>query len=575
MTLVRGDGTTAWYAAKVTAGTVTSEGSADSVWKSGTASGGHGQSHLVSDAGTKLQAAKQTITLANLAAGQTYQLFATWVPGADRATNAAYTISGARPVTGVGTTTTILVNQRYVPGELDAHGVQWRSLGFFYVPSSGSPVTIDVATFYTGNSGETVYADGLVVADAVMAVQNSTFTTPAGSFNDLVGSAINAPSGSNTGPAAGTNTATEAFALLAKTGTRYRFDAQGLLQRTTDRNENRVAFTYSDKDLDGVADEVETITTQGGLVWTYRYATKSLGAIVDFAGRVTSVSVVGNSLQSITEPDPGANQPGGIVTSFTYAGPAQRLDGVTDPEGRVTRLTFGTGDRVRGGSYTGGIGFSLAPYLTDGLDGTLHAPATGKIGAAAPPAGARPEPEAVYTDPRGYRWTHQTDVFGLSTAESAPVTQSNPQQDVWKWARNTHGLVTEATEPAGAGGFGGPLPALVTKYGYDDRGNRTKATYPQAKLAGGGPIEESWTYSQQFSTLTSATDGRGNTTTYVLDAYGNVEEVQAPESRTSYFAYTPAPAAIDGLQGGLVIRATDPRGSLVVTDYFEPSDKNG
>ncbi|MFN7812271.1 MAG: hypothetical protein ACK5SI_06360, partial [Planctomycetia bacterium] len=47
------------------------------------------------------------------------------------------------------------------------------------------------------------------------------------------------------------------------------------------------------------------------------------------------------------------------------------------------------------------------------------------------------------------------------------------------------------------------------------------------------------------------------------------------ESRTSYFAYTPAPAAIDGLQGGLVIRATDPRGSLVVTDYFEPSDKNG
>jgi hypothetical protein len=172
----------------------------------------------------------------------------------------------------------------------------------------------------------------------------------------------------------------------------------------TDRNENRVAFTYADKDLDGVADEVETITTQGGLVWTYRYANKSLESIKDFAGRTTSVSVVGNNLQSITEPDPGSSQPGGIVTSFTYAGPAQRLDGVTDPEGRVTKLTFGTGDRVSGGTYTGGIGFSLAPYLTDGLGGALHAPATGKIGAAARPVSARPEPQAVYTDPRGYRW---------------------------------------------------------------------------------------------------------------------------------------------------------------------------
>ncbi|MFN7813596.1 MAG: hypothetical protein ACK5SI_13145, partial [Planctomycetia bacterium] len=262
--------------------------------------------------------------------------------------------------------------------------------------------------------------------------------------NDLVGSAINAPSGSSTGPAApapGSTPAPGDFTLLAKTGTRYRFNAQGLLQGTTDRNENRVAYTYADKDLDGVADEVETITTQGGLVWTYRYANKSLEAIKDFAGRVTSVSVVNQNLMQITEPDPGADQPGGIVTSFTYAGPAQRLDGVTDPEGRVTRLTFGTGDRVRGGSYTGGIGFSLAPYLTDGLDGTLHAPATGKIGAAAPPAGARPEPEAVYTDPRKSQWISQADVFGLTTAEAAPVTTSNPQQDVWKWARNEHGLV--------------------------------------------------------------------------------------------------------------------------------------
>ncbi len=173
MTLVRGDGTTGWYAADVNTKTaiLAAEGAADSLWRTGTASGGHGQGHLVSDAGPKLLTAKQTITLANLAAGQTYQLFATWVPGADRATNAAYTVSGARPVSGVGTTTTILVNQRYVPGELDAHGVQWRSLGFFHV-ASGSTITIDVATSYPTATGQTAFADGFVVADAVMAVQN-------------------------------------------------------------------------------------------------------------------------------------------------------------------------------------------------------------------------------------------------------------------------------------------------------------------------------------------------------------------------------------------------------------------
>ncbi|MFN9367794.1 MAG: hypothetical protein ACK6CT_03360, partial [Planctomycetia bacterium] len=351
MTLVRGDGTTAWYAADVNTKTaiLATEGAADSLWRTGTAIGGHDQAYLASNAGTKSQTATRRLTLANLAAGQTYQLFATWTADGDRATNAAYTVSGARPVSGVGTTTTILVNQRYVPGELDAHGVQWRSLGFFHV-ASGSTITIDVATSYPTATGQTAFADGFVVADAVMAVQNWTFTTPAGSFNQLDAGPLDDTNGFYAGPG-GNAPAAGDFTLLAKTGTRYRFDAQGLLQRTTDRNENRVEFAYADKDTDGVADEVETITTQGGLRWTYGYSGNALSSIEDFAGRVTSVSVVGHNLQSITEPDPGANQPGGIVTTFTYAGPAQRLDTVTDPESRETKLTFGTGDRVSGGTY--------------------------------------------------------------------------------------------------------------------------------------------------------------------------------------------------------------------------------
>jgi hypothetical protein len=62
---------------------------------------------------------------------------------------------------------------RLVPGELDAHGVQWRSLGFFHV-ASGSTITIDVATSYPTATGQTAFADGFVVADAVMAVRKWT-----------------------------------------------------------------------------------------------------------------------------------------------------------------------------------------------------------------------------------------------------------------------------------------------------------------------------------------------------------------------------------------------------------------
>lgn len=66
------------------------------------------------------------------------------------------------------------MNRRYVPGELDAHGVHWRSLGFLHV-ASGTTITIDVATSDTTESGQTAFADGLVVADAVMAVRKWTF----------------------------------------------------------------------------------------------------------------------------------------------------------------------------------------------------------------------------------------------------------------------------------------------------------------------------------------------------------------------------------------------------------------
>ena len=88
-----------------------------------------------------------------------------------------------------------------------------------------------------------------------------------------------------------------------------------------------------------MVDEVETITTQVGLVWTYRYANKALEAIKDFAGRMTSVSVVGGNLMQITEPDPGSNQPG--ASSRVSRMPARCSGSTASPTPRARQRGLG------------------------------------------------------------------------------------------------------------------------------------------------------------------------------------------------------------------------------------------
>jgi hypothetical protein len=51
-----------------------------------------------------------------------YQVFATWQPAGDRASNAPYTISGARAVGSGNDAKTVFVDQRYTPGEFTTPG---------------------------------------------------------------------------------------------------------------------------------------------------------------------------------------------------------------------------------------------------------------------------------------------------------------------------------------------------------------------------------------------------------------------------------------------------------------------
>jgi RHS repeat-associated protein len=587
MALVRGDNTSAWYAVnEFPAGhtTVVTRGHEDYVelgdWSTGTVATTENSAESYRYAGSLSDVAlvdaalrpaaaglapKAIWDFEELEAGRQYQLFVTYTPGWDRTDAATYTVSGGTRVgsriAGEHDNVTI-VNQQYTPGETFAHGAVWRSIGY-YTADAGGFLRVTLT-----NGSDT----GTLVADAVMLVDDWSFQTPDGSFGTLNVGEYDPSSGLYSG---GLEPVSEAFTLRDKTGTTRVFDGTGRLVKTVDRNANQTQLAYL------TDNKLSTITVQGGLTWTYRYVDGVLDRIIDFAGRVFDYTVTGGLLTSIKLPGPGFGQ-GVVTTSFTYSGPREQLDTVTDGEEHITRLDYDqTSQVVKKVTNADGHDWELKPYLFDGLGvgtGKFFAKSSGKIGEFFDESEAR----ATYTDARDHVWTYQLDRFGLMTAKSAPGTASTGNtQNVWKQERNAYGLVTRFTEPAGAGGFGGTLGELVTEYFYDNqtshtqpvsRGNLTKVIYPQAMLGGSINIQESWTYSSTFSVPTSFTNGRGNTTTYVLDGRGNTTGILEPLDITTNLEYTEFPTDIHGLAGGLVREVRDPRGYLTTTEYFTRED---
>src|SRR5690606_36972407 len=93
------------------------------------------------------------------------------------------------------------------------------------------------------------------------------------------------------------------FTWLDQFGGRTEFDAQGLIQKRIDRNLNSVEYAYTDGDADGLDDDIESITTQGGLKTEYIYSGATL-VVKDFANRQTQYELTGGFVTQITAPDP-------------------------------------------------------------------------------------------------------------------------------------------------------------------------------------------------------------------------------------------------------------------------------
>ena len=113
-------------------------------------------------AGTGQNAA--TWTFADLAPGQCYEVFATWSPQSNRATDAPYTMLDDTSALG-----TVRVNQQLTPSDSSADNQGWQSLGL-YQPSSG---TLRVELTDDASSG-------YVIADAVRVVPVTLYWDPDG-----------------------------------------------------------------------------------------------------------------------------------------------------------------------------------------------------------------------------------------------------------------------------------------------------------------------------------------------------------------------------------------------------------
>ena len=121
---------------------------------------------------------KATWSFAGLAPG-TYTVYATWVPAADRATNAPFTVAD-----GAVSQVTVAVNQQQAPSGRSDAGLEWTSLETLYVTSG--TLTVSLAN----------NANGRVIADAIELVREdlaSLTPPPAPPFAAIAHNAVMAP----------------------------------------------------------------------------------------------------------------------------------------------------------------------------------------------------------------------------------------------------------------------------------------------------------------------------------------------------------------------------------------------
>ena len=289
--------------------------------------------------------------------------------------------------------------------------------------------------------------------------------------------------------------------------TTYTYNSDGLMDSIAKPGKPATTMEYDDYG------QLTKTTDPTGVVTETTYGV--LGRVLteeDGAGRVTSYDYdESGNVVKVTAPDGGEQ-----TTGYSTAGQATTS---TDPVGRVTTTAYKTNGLVDTVTAPGG---GVTTYAYDAVGRVLSVTdATGKVSARTYTDAGR---VATTTDPAGIVTSFTYDNVGRVWKTTTPAgTTINGFDD--------DGLVTTVTSPGG----------LVATQTYDDVGRALVSTSPA-----GVTLTNTWSLrgellttttsgrgSEQFAynpdgTLDTATDARGNDTTYAYDDAGRMTSRVTP-----------------------------------------------
>jgi RHS repeat-associated protein len=345
------------------------------------------------------------------------------------------------------------------------------------------------------------------------------------------------------------------FTLTMTDGTKSHFDGYGRLTSRVDSVGNTRTYAYTP------AGKISSITDHVGRVTSFNYTGSRISSIVEFDGEVTTLTHDGTGqLLSVTQPDPdGAGPQTSPVTTYTYHAGTGLLASIVDPRSEVTLIDY---DHARNVSRLVQPCGGTSTYVMYRSLGVADLAVSGSsAGNPAPLTSANAY--EVRRDEHGFETHIKRDRFGN------PIWERDALGHITTIDRNEHGMATKITQPD-PDGPSGPLPALVTQFSYDTRGNVLQVTNPDG-------THDTFTYDPTFSRPTGYTDPLGRKTLWDIDpANGNVlsvtEVVGAIDSLlngetddvTTSFTYT---ALLSGVPAGLVSTMTDALGRVTSLAY--------